>query len=149
VRQAQARLEETEKTVADEESTTRVLEHMLVRSRLSAGILKDRVVQLNEQSESVDEKLTQAKQTLEESEATRTDATCKVKYLQEFIREARLTQQISLEDRVFEAQEAIGSTESIKVHDQARFDGVTETRRKLRRRLHDLKQLKLDDIHWK
>jgi hypothetical protein len=147
--QAQAKLKETEKAVADEEGTTIGLEHMLGRSRLTAGILKDRVTKLTEQSKLVDEKLTQAKQTLEESEATRTEAIYKVKYLQEFIRDARLTQQISLEDRVFEAQDAICSTESIKVRVQERFNGVTETRHKLSCRLSSLKQLKLDNIQRK
>lgn len=110
---ARQKLRDTEQRLIEEQFNFQVLEHMRARQKWTVDILKDRVVILTDKSELSGEKLRFAQSTLEEAELTRIESQTRVNCLRDFIQEARLQRQNSLEERLISLYDSIDTCQLV------------------------------------
>jgi len=143
------KLKDIEQRLTDENFYAKVLEHMRVRQKLSFDKLKERVMLLTSENETTDERLKFAKSTLDEAEYTRQEVKNKVKYLREFMHEARAKRQESLEDMLAEVYESVNSAPAIRVSVTSRKGTLSVMHRKLLKRRAEHQKLLEKEHKWK
>lgn len=144
------KLRDIEQKLHEEGFSRLVLEHMRVRQKLTVNKVKDKVTQLTAESKLTNAKLSIAQVTLEEADLTKKDAKSKVKYMMDYLQEARLQRQKSLEDRLCEIyQQQEEASPFIRISEASQRSSNNLLRKKLIQMKARHQKLLQEEQDWK